>query len=180
MNEILIPISNKEFKEKVTIRFNSINDGFNNYNNKTIEGTEVAFISFLQEAFELNGAENSYVDFYYNVLNDEDKKKLKELINDEDKILLEEFEKNYHEKNIYFKQTDNITLTQPLEVGNVVSFYGVYDGDGYYIANLNATDTSSRGEVTLFHYLYGTVRNLGLKDVNFTSKFCASTIANYL
>ena len=105
MNEILIPISNKEFKEKVTIRFNSINDGFNNYNNKTIEGTEVAFISFLQEAFELNGAENSYVDFYYNVLNDEDKKKLKELINDEDKILLEKFEKNYHEKNIYFKLT---------------------------------------------------------------------------
>ena len=93
MNEILIPISNKEFKEKVTIRFNSINDGFNNYNNKTIEGTEEAFISFLQEAFELNGAENSYVDFYYNVLNDEDKKKLKELINDEDKILLEKFEK---------------------------------------------------------------------------------------
>ena len=76
MNEILIPISNKEFKEKVTIRFNSINDGFNNYNNKTIEGNEEAFISFL-----------------------------KELINDEDKILLEEFEKNYHEKNIYFKLT---------------------------------------------------------------------------
>ena len=93
MNEILIPISNKEFKEKVTIRFNSINDGFNNYNNKTIEGTEVAFISFLQEAFELNGAENSYVDFYYNVLNDEDN------------LTLENFEKNYHEKNIYFKLT---------------------------------------------------------------------------
>ena len=93
MNKILIPISNKEFKEKVTIRFNSINDGFNNYNNKTIEGNEEAFISFLQEAFELNGEDNSYVDFYYNVLNDEDK------------ILLEEFEKNYHEKNIYFKLT---------------------------------------------------------------------------
>ena len=93
MNEILIPISNKEFKEKVTIRFNSINDGFNNYNNKTIEGNEEAFISFLQEAFELNGEDNSYVDFYYNVLNDEDK------------ILLEKFEKNYHEKNIYFKLT---------------------------------------------------------------------------
>ena len=36
MNEILIPISNKEFKEKVTIRFNSINDGFNNYYHKSI------------------------------------------------------------------------------------------------------------------------------------------------
>lgn len=82
--------------------------------------------------------------------------------------------------NIYFKQTDNIILTQPLEVGNTVSFYGIYDGDGYYISNLNASDSSSKGEVTLFHYLYGTVKNLGLKDVNYTSKFCASTIANYL
>ena len=88
MNEILIPISNKEFKEKVTIRFNSINDGFNNYNNKTIEGTEVAFISFLQEAFELNGEDNAYVDFYYNILSEEDKQRLKSLINDEDNITL--------------------------------------------------------------------------------------------
>ena len=80
MNEILIPISNKEFKEKVTIRFNSINDWFNNYNNKTIEGNEEAFISFLQEAFELNGEDNSYVDFYYNILSEEDKQRLKSLI----------------------------------------------------------------------------------------------------
>ena len=36
---------------------------------------------------------------------DEEKENLKELINDEDKILLEKFEKNYHEKNIYFKLT---------------------------------------------------------------------------
>ena len=98
MNEILIPISNKEFKEKVTIRFDNINDGFNNYCHNIMEGSEEQFIDFINKAFELNGAENSYVDFYYNVLNDEDKKKLKELINDEDKILLEEFEKNYHEK----------------------------------------------------------------------------------
>ena len=105
MNEILIPISNKEFKEKVTIRFNSINDGFNNYNNKTIEGTEEAFISFLQEAFELNGEDNAYVDFYYNILSEEDKQRLKSLINDEDNLTLENFEKNYHEKNIYFKLT---------------------------------------------------------------------------
>ena len=102
MNEILIPISNKEFKEKVTIRFNSINDGFNNYNNKTIEGTEEAFISFLQEAFELNGEDNAYVDFYYNILSEEDKQRLKSLINDEDNLTLENFEKNYHEESIPF------------------------------------------------------------------------------
>lgn len=105
MNNMLIPIKECEFKEKVAIKFNNINEGFNKYNNSVIEGTEEAFIQFIKSAYELNGQDYSYVDFYYNVLNDEDKKKLKELINDEDKILLEEFEKNYHEKNIYFKLT---------------------------------------------------------------------------
>ena len=105
MNEIIINYNNQK-KDVIVLENEKIVEKYQeNDNNKTIEGTEVAFISFLQEAFELNGAENSYVDFYYNVLNDEDKKKLKELINDEDKILLEEFEKNYHEKNIYFKLT---------------------------------------------------------------------------
>ena len=106
MNEVLIPISNEEFKEKVTIRFNNINDGFNNYSNKIIEGTEEDFIRFLQQAFDLNGEENSYVDFYYNVLEEEAKNRLKTLVSEEDKKLLEEFEANYKEKNIFFKLTE--------------------------------------------------------------------------
>ena len=156
-HDVRFLINSRGEEENLILYFNSSTyEGANNL----LDNVQVSTKNF--DIFEGDGTEQSP----YLVKNEED------LIN---------FRKlGISEKNIYFKQTDNITLTQPLEVGNVVSFYGVYDGDGYYIANLNATDTSSRGEVTLFHYLYGTVRNLGLKDVNFTSKFCASTIANYL
>lgn len=156
-HEVRFLINSRGEEENLILYFNSSTyEGANNL----LDNVQVSTKNF--DIFEGDGTEQSP----YLVKNEED------LIN---------FRKlGISEKNIYFKQTDNITLTQPLEVGNVVSFYGVYDGDGYYIANLNTTDTSSRGEVTLFHYLYGTVRNLGLKDVNFTSKFCASTIANYL
>lgn len=148
----------KEFETNLILYFNSSTyEGANNL----LDNVQVSFEEF--NLFEGEGTEQSP----FLIKNEEDFKNFRRL-------------GMLNPNNFYFKQTDNITLTQPLETGNVVSFYGVYDGDGYYIANLNATDTSSKGEVTLFHYLYGTVRNLGLKDVNFTSKFCASTIANYL
>ena len=101
------------------------------------------------------------------------------LINNEDDFI--NFRKlGMSETNIfYFKQTDNITLTQPLETGTIVSFHGVYDGDGYYIENLNASSNSSNA-ITLINYLYGTVKNLGLKDIDYTSTNSACAIADYL
>ena len=78
---MLIQITEKEFKDKVEIRFSNITEGFNKFNNRTLEdleniNTEEKMINFTIEAFELNGEENSYVDFYYNVLKDEDKNRL--------------------------------------------------------------------------------------------------------
>ncbi|MBP3464234.1 MAG: CotH kinase family protein [Clostridia bacterium] len=149
--------TSKETEENLILYFNSTTyEGVNNL----LDNVQVSTGDF--SMFEGDGTEQSPY-----------------LISDEEDFI------NFRElgmlaTNIYFKQTDNITLTQPLEVGSTVSFYGIYDGDGYYISNLNASDSSSKGEITLFHYLYGTVKNLGLKDVNYTSKFCASAIANYL
>lgn len=105
MNKFLTPVSKEHFEKKVKIRFNNISDGFNNYNNKTIEGNEEEFISFIEQAFEINGEENSYVDFYYNLLQEEDKKRLKDLITEEDREILKDFEEGYKEKNIYFRLT---------------------------------------------------------------------------
>ena len=104
---LLIPVSEEEFNKNVQIKFKNINEGFNSYNNSTIEGSEEAIISFLQDIFKINGEENSYVDFYYNVLNEEDKKNLKKLITKEDLKVLEVFEAGYKGKNIYFKLTKN-------------------------------------------------------------------------
>lgn len=105
---VLVPIDKQVFEKEVEIRFNNINDGFDNYCHKVIEGSENQFIDFINKAFELNGADNSYVDFYYNILSEDDKQRLKALISDEDKVILEGFEKSYSEKNIYFKLTKEI------------------------------------------------------------------------
>ena len=93
MNELLIPISNYEFKNKVKIRFNNILDGFDLFKNFTIEGNNIddgenKIIEFVENIFEENNCE-AYVDFYINKISDEDKEKLLHLVPDEDKKILE-------------------------------------------------------------------------------------------
>ena len=80
MNELLIPISNDEFKNKVKIRFNNILDGFDLFKNFTIEGNNIEdgenkIIEFVERIFEENNCE-AYVDFYINKISDKDKEKL--------------------------------------------------------------------------------------------------------
>ena len=41
MNELLIPISNDEFKDAVNVRFNNILDGFDLFKNFTIEANNI-------------------------------------------------------------------------------------------------------------------------------------------
>ena len=57
MNELLIPISNAEFKNKVKIRFNNILDGFDLFKNFTIEAINIEIgenkiIKFIENIFE--------------------------------------------------------------------------------------------------------------------------------
>ncbi|BCZ49447.1 hypothetical protein psyc5s11_55140 [Clostridium gelidum] len=92
MNELLIPISNAEFKNKVKIRFNNILDGFDLFKNFTIEAINIEIgenkiIKFIENIFEENNCE-AYVDFYINRISDEDKVKLITLVPDEDKNIL--------------------------------------------------------------------------------------------
>ena len=65
----MISVSENDFKDKVSIRFNNITEGINRFENKTLENDksddfEKSLIGFLEEAVKLNGVENSYVDFY--------------------------------------------------------------------------------------------------------------------
>ena len=88
---MLIKINENDFKNNVEIRFNNITDGINRFENKTLESDnsydfEKNMISFLEEAVKLNGIENSYVDFYYNNLEEDEKRRLKQFINSEDKV----------------------------------------------------------------------------------------------
>lgn len=105
---MLIPINEKEFKERIKIKFNNISEGFSRYSNKTLEACndnffEANMIKFLEEAMELNGVDNSYVDFYYNILSESDKNNFKEMLDSEDKKFIRNFEKVNKDSGIYFK-----------------------------------------------------------------------------
>lgn len=107
---MLISVNENDFKEKVNIRFNNITEGINRFESKTLESDnsydfEKSIIAFLQEAVILNGVENSYVDFYYNVLGEDDKKRFKELLNCEDKEFIKKFEYENSEDGVYYNLT---------------------------------------------------------------------------
>lgn len=92
MNELLISISTNEFENKVTIRFNSILDGFNKFKNFTISTSDIVnsenkIIEFIEKVFEHNNFE-AYIDFYINKISDEDKERLIALVPNEDKKIL--------------------------------------------------------------------------------------------
>lgn len=91
--DILIPISDNEFKKNVNIHFNNILDGFDLFENFTIdayniEAGENKLIKFIEKVFEENNSE-AYVDFYINKISDEDKNRLTELVPKEDSKTLE-------------------------------------------------------------------------------------------
>lgn len=109
-------ISEDNFKESVRIRFNNISEGFNKYYNGVLQGnTQVSgeviernMIRFIEKAFEINGTENSYVDFYYSRLGEEDKKRLEELLSVEDREVLKELKEDKLGDGIYFSLTKEI------------------------------------------------------------------------
>lgn len=107
---MLISVNEDDFKDKVKIRFNNITEGINKFENKILESNnsydfEQSMIGFLEEAVRLNGVENSYVDFYFNVLEEDAKIRFKELLNCEDKEFMKKFEGENSKSGIYYNLT---------------------------------------------------------------------------
>lgn len=105
---LLYPVIEEIFKEKVTIRFDNINDGFDRFENIMLESiiadiTEEKIIDFVDKAFELNGEDNSYVDFYLNRLDNEARDKLLDLLDDKDKETFKRLIKEVKDDTIYFR-----------------------------------------------------------------------------
>jgi len=105
---VLIPIDEIYFKEKVKIKFDNIIQGFNNYKNKTIKAIdnkdfENKMLGFLKEAALLNNIDNSFVDFYYNFLKQEDKNKLENMLSENGKKFLMDFKSKNSTKGVYYK-----------------------------------------------------------------------------
>lgn len=65
-----------ELIKKGALYFSDINVGFEEYNHEFIEGSREELYHMLQSKVEENGYENSYVDFYYNKLDEEARSKV--------------------------------------------------------------------------------------------------------
>ncbi len=113
MNSLLFPVSKENFKKLVNIRFNNINEGFNNFKNamlesESLEVAEKNIIKFMEEAIILNGEENSYVDIYFSTLKKDDRERLMDLLEEDDRKTMESIKYILQEDTIYFRLTKEI------------------------------------------------------------------------
>ncbi|WP_346934722.1 hypothetical protein [Clostridium sp.] len=113
MNNLLYPVSKEDFKKLVDIRFDNINEGFNNFKSamlesETLEEAEKNITKFMEEAIILNGEDNSYVDLYFSTLEKEDKERLIGLLEEKDKEIMERIKEILQEDTIYFRLTREI------------------------------------------------------------------------
>ena len=105
----LIPVSSTLFKENVSIKFNNILEGLNNYMNfemkaDSIDNGEDAIIDFLTEVFELNDNEG-FVDLYLNNLDETSKNNLLNMCCSSDRdIIIKHI--NLNHKEPYYKIND--------------------------------------------------------------------------
>lgn len=113
---LLKSIEEKEFQNKVDIRFSNISEGFNKFHNGVLEKkallnreeSEERIFRFFERILELNGEENSFIDFYYLRLGEEDKQRLKEMVSADDRIILNDVERELKGDGIYFRLSKEI------------------------------------------------------------------------
>ncbi|QGU94601.1 hypothetical protein GOM49_05345 [Clostridium bovifaecis] len=108
MNYLLKPIGEEIFGENVSIRFKTINEGFDKFKSfmldgKDIDNGEKRLGAFIDKVFELNGEENSYVDFYFSRLDKAAKDRLISALISEDRLVLERHIREVKDETIYFR-----------------------------------------------------------------------------
>lgn len=104
MSRLLFPVSKEEFEKAVTVRFNNINQAFNNFKYTMLENkTENEFIQYISDAYDANGFENFYIDLYFNNIGTENENKFLEMIIEEDKIIYERLKLEYTMDTIYYR-----------------------------------------------------------------------------
>lgn len=117
--EFLLGLSEKEFNDKVEIRFNNITEGFNKYKNliftsnekKKLEDVEKDFIGFIKDLYSLNKTSNNsnlIIDFYISKLNDEEYKRLFDSLDKIEQGILMDIKNNEFNTNYFQVIGENI------------------------------------------------------------------------
>ena len=90
----------EEIKKNI-IYIKNIQEGFNKYPNTIIEGTEEDVNNVIRRLINKNGIENSYADFYYGKLDQEEKNRVRAVLNEKEIMLVESL--NLSAKDIFIR-----------------------------------------------------------------------------
>lgn len=77
-------ISEQEFLQKNLLHISNIEEGFEKYEYAILSGTEKAYQEFIECAVSMNGEQNSYFDFYYARLKEEERSRFRECLTEEE------------------------------------------------------------------------------------------------
>lgn len=103
MEKLLFPINEDVFKEKVKIRFDDINDGFENFKHDMLEGmSEAELIEYIEDLYDENGFDNFYVDLYLNRIDESNENQFIEMLSVEDKSTYQHIKKEYDNSTVYY------------------------------------------------------------------------------
>lgn len=103
MEKLLFPINEDVFKEKVKIRFDDINDGFENFKHDMLEGmSEAELIEYIEDLYDENGFDNFYVDLYFNRIDESNENQFIEMLSVEDKSTYQHIKKEYDNSTVYY------------------------------------------------------------------------------
>lgn len=89
INNSDLKITLEELKDNGIIYIENIQRGFNKYPNLMLEGSEEYVNNAIKQLVAANGIENSYADFYYGRLDEDEKNKVKEALNEKENIIVE-------------------------------------------------------------------------------------------
>ncbi|WP_312372005.1 hypothetical protein [Lachnoclostridium sp.] len=143
-----IEVSQSEIKVRGGFIVPQIMDAFDQFPYYIITGGKLELYNILKDLKELNGEENSYVDFYYELLSNPEQERVKESLPMEGKLLLNQFllegenihlegenfyseDENFHlegknnQKPLYFQLTDDM-LKLAVELSTSESLFSTF------------------------------------------------------
>ncbi|PRR81633.1 hypothetical protein [Clostridium vincentii] len=84
-----VKIHLEELKKKNIIYIESIQEGFNKYPNTMLDGSEEQVNTAIRQLFNINGLDNSYADFYYGRLNQQEKNRVQAALDEKEVMVIE-------------------------------------------------------------------------------------------
>ena len=124
-------ITKQELEAKGALLIDYIDDGFEKYQYKMLEGSNEELFDEIRELRNKNGVEYSYGDFYYGTLLEEEKERIRDILSTENRCRLVNYEKI--KEVLYLPLTDDV-LSLTMELNAKEALFTTY-----YFCNSSCT-----------------------------------------